>query len=199
MDQPLGRAVGNALEVREAIDVLAGGGPSDLREVVETLAAHLLVLTDSEESLERGRERAASHLANGRALETARCWIAAQGGDPAVFDGQGLPVAPTVVSVPASDSGIVQKVAAMPIAQACLLLGAGREVKGGWIDHSVGVVIEAAAGTEVDIGVPLASVHARTVEDAEKVRALIQSAFHIGAGGAGARDAILEELCEGDS
>jgi pyrimidine-nucleoside phosphorylase len=199
MDQPLGRAVGNALEVREAAATLSGEGPPDLVEVVVTLAAHLLVMLEAETSFGAARERATAHLADGRALEAAARWIAAQGGDPRVLEGSGLPEAPVVMAVPAPRAGTVATVEAMRIARACLELGAGRTVKGGAIDHAVGVVLEAPAGASVHVGAPIASVHARTSDDAKMVIGLIQSAFDIGDGPAGPRGAILEEICEGDS
>lgn len=198
MDQPLGLAVGNALEVREAMQVFAGEGPDDLRDVVLLLAAHLLVMAGVERTLTAARARAEQHLADGSAQDTARRWIAAQGGDPRVVDGEGLPTAPVVTTVKSSRSGTIKSVAAMPIAEACLTLGAGREVKGAPIDHAVGVVVAAPEGASVDVGSVLAHVHARTPEDAEIVETLIQSAFDVGAGSVEPRAAVLEEIYKGD-
>ncbi|HZK49703.1 MAG TPA: thymidine phosphorylase [Thermoleophilia bacterium] len=197
MDEPLGFAVGNALEVREALEVLSGGGPTDLREVVLVLAGHLLVMARKDDTLERARARAAAHLDDGSAREAARRWLAAQGADPAAVDGTGLPQAPAVLRVRATQGGHVQEVAALAIAEACLALGAGRESKGAAIEHSVGVVLKVKGGAEVDRGDVMAVIHARTPQEAEAVEALVASAFHVGTGRVEPRRLILDEIPEG--
>lgn len=199
MDEPLGLAVGNALEVREAFEVLSGVGPSDLREVVLVLAGHLLVMAGKDKTTQQARTRAAAHLASGQALDTARRWLVAQGGDPSVTEGEGLPRAPFVLSLRAEESGWVQSVAALPVAQACLTLGAGREVKGARVDPAVGVVLGAQRGADIAVGGTLASIHALTERQARAVEDLVRSAFRVGAERPPARDMILEEIYDGVS
>lgn len=196
MDEPLGLAVGNALEVAEAFEVLSGGGPSDLREVVLALAGHLLVMAGKDETTEQARGRAASQLANGEAFDTARRWLIAQGGDPRVMEGSGLPRAPFVLTLRAEQSGRLQSVAAMPIAEACLALGAGREVKGAGVDPAVGVVLGAQSGSEIAAGGALASIHARTERAARAVEDLVRSAFRVGPERYAGHKMVLEEICE---
>lgn len=197
MDDPLGRMVGNALEVREAMEVLRGGGPADLVEVVLTLAAHLLTMSGREVDLEAARRLARSRLAGGEAADAARRWIRAQGGDPAVVEGLGLPEAPTVVSVTALDEGWVQSVEAMAVARACLALGAGREVKGATIDPAVGVEIVTARGTWVDRGAPLAVTYARSEAAAQAVEGVLRAAFRVGEERPRSESAIVEEIDRG--
>ncbi len=199
MDEPLGLAVGNALEVREAFALLSGSGPADLREVVLTLAGHLLAMAGRDKTPSLGRERAAAHLENGTARETARRWVAAQGGRPDVVDGKDLPQAPFVLQVRSERTGWLQQVAARPIAEACLALGAGRESKGASVDASVGVVLAGGSGTEIAAGEVLASIHARTEQQARAVETLVRSAFTVGAEQPAARKTILEEIYEGVS
>jgi thymidine phosphorylase len=199
MDEPLGLAVGNALEVREAFALLSGGGPADLREVVLTLAGHLLAMAGKDKTLSLARDRAAAHLENGTARETARRWMAAQGGRPDVVDGKGLPQAPFVLELRSDRTGWLQEVAARPIAKACLALGAGRESKGASVDASVGVVLGGGSGTEIAAGEVLASIHARTEQQARAVVTLVRSAFTVGAKQPAARKIILEEIYEGVS
>ena len=155
MDEPLGTAVGNALEVAEAIETLAGRGPAPLTELCLT-AAGLLV----------GDRATAEHaLSSGAGLEAFRRWVAAQGGDPDAP----LPQAPIVVDVPARRAGWIGRCHARDIADVAMRLGAGRTLPGAPIDHAVGVVVHAKAGTWVDEGQPLATVHAREHVDLDAV------------------------------
>jgi thymidine phosphorylase len=164
MEEPLGRAVGNALEVEEAVRTLAGEGPDDLTELCVTAAG--LMTGD--------RPAAEAALRSGAALETFRRWIAAQGGDPDAA----LPRAPLVVDVPAPRAGVVQRCHALGIGLAAMRLGAGRARKEDAVDHAVGVVVAAKAGDRVDAGQPLARLHARTPPDVDAVAAC----FEIGDG-----------------
>jgi pyrimidine-nucleoside phosphorylase len=137
MDQPLGRAVGNALEVREAWETVSGRGPADVRELVVDAAAQLLALSDLGVDEEEGRLRAEKALRDGSASAAYGRWVRAQGGDP---DPDRLPYAPVVRLVPAPATGYVRKLAARKVAVVAMELGAGREVAGEPIDHAVGVV-----------------------------------------------------------
>ncbi|HEY5659192.1 MAG TPA: thymidine phosphorylase [Gaiellaceae bacterium] len=165
MDQPLGCAVGNALEIRETIATLRGDGPPDFEELVLSAAAHLLAFSDLGIDEAAGRERAAAAIQDGSALELYERWIAAQGGDPA--EGS-LPSAPVVRDVPAPQGGYVAAIGAVDIGMAALRLGAGRQTKDDEIDHSVGVVCLKKRGDAVAAGETLARVHARDDEAAAR-------------------------------
>src|SRR3954454_17364562 len=177
MDQTLGRAVGNALEVRDAWETLSGGGPADLRELVVDAAAQLLALADLGVDEEEGRRRAERALADGSALAAYERWIQAQGGDP---DPTRLPTAPVVRPVPAPASGFVHKRAGGQVAVAAMEMGASGEIGGEPIDHAVGVVCVRKRGEEVAAGEPLAEVHARDIRAAEAAEMALLAAYEIG-------------------
>jgi len=177
MDQPLGRAVGNALEVREAWETVGGGGPADVRELVVDAAAQLLALSDLGVDEEEGRRRAETALADGSALAAYERWVRAQGGNP---DPAELPAAPLVRPVTAQTSGFVRELGAREVAGAAMELGAGREVAGAPIDHAVGVVCLRKRGDQVDAGEPLAEIHARDEAAAHSAEAALLAAYEIG-------------------
>jgi pyrimidine-nucleoside phosphorylase len=177
MEQPLGRAVGNALEVREAYDTLTGGGPPDFRELVVVAAAQLLALSDLGLDEEAGRERVTSALADGSALAAYERWIRAQGGDP---DPALLPRAKVVAEVSAPAEGHVREVRAREIAAVAMALGAGRERKDEPVDHAVGVVCLAKRGDRVQRGEPLAEIHARDRAAADAAESALLAAYEIG-------------------
>jgi pyrimidine-nucleoside phosphorylase len=191
MDQPLGRAVGNALEVREARETVGGRGPADTCELVVDAAAQLLALSDLGVDEEEGRRRAEAALEDGSALAAYDRWIRAQGGDP---DPARLPVAPVVREVAAPASGFVHELRAKEVAIAAMELGAGREVAGQPIDHAVGVVCLRKRGEEVAAGESLAEVHARDEAAAEKAEATLLAAYEIGDGKVEARPLVLEVI-----
>src|SRR5436190_18684934 len=177
MDQPLGHAVGNALEVREAWQALSGRGPADLRELILDSAAQLLALSDLDVDEEEGRRRAESALEDGSALRAYDRWVRAQGGDP---DQARLPIAPFVRSVEAPQDGYVRELRAREIAITAMELGAGREVAGEPIDHSVGVVCHAKRGDRVERGEPLAEIHARDEAGAAAAEVRLLGAYEVG-------------------
>jgi pyrimidine-nucleoside phosphorylase len=177
MDQPLGRAVGNALEIREAVDTLRGEGPEDLVELVLGASGHLLALSDLGVDQAEGKHRAEEALAGGAALELYERWVRAQGGDPAVA---ALPAAPVVRAVPAPEVGFVRGIAATAIGEAALRLGAGRVGKEDEIDHSVGIVCFAKRGDRVEAGSSLAEVHARSDEAAGRALQEVTAAYRLG-------------------
>ena len=191
MDQPLGRAVGNALEVREAWETLAGGGPPDFRELVVDSTAELLALSDLGVDEGEGRRRAEAALEDGSALATYERWVRAQGGDP---DPARLPVAPVVRQVAAPASGYVHELRAREVAITAMELGAGREVAGEPIDHAVGVVCLRKRGEEVATGEPLAEIHARDEAAADKARRSLLAAYEIGDREMEPRPLVLEVL-----
>jgi pyrimidine-nucleoside phosphorylase len=177
MEQPLGRAVGNALEVLEAYETLTGDGPPDFRELVVAAATQLLALSDLELEEEAARERVTASLADGSALAAYERWIRAQGGDP---DPARLPRAPVVRQVPAPVSGSVRAVRAREVAGVAMMLGAGREQKGDPVDHAVGVLCRAKCGDPVDKGDVLAEIHAREEAAAEAAEPALLAAYEIG-------------------
>jgi pyrimidine-nucleoside phosphorylase len=174
MDQPLGAAVGNALEVREALDTVRGEGPADFTELVLDACAQLLALSDLGIDEVEGRRRAEAAVANGGAEATWRRWIEAQGG---TADESALPRAPIVRSVPAPGSGFVHELGALQIGNAALHLGAGRRTKEDDVDHAVGVVCHAKRGARVEEGETLAEIHARTSEQADEAMRDVLSAY----------------------
>jgi pyrimidine-nucleoside phosphorylase len=177
MDQPLGRAVGNALEVREAADTLRGNGPDDFTELVLDAAAHLLALSDLGVDRQEARRRAEAAVADGTAYAAYERWIHAQGGTP---DDAALPKAPFVREVFAPAGGYVHAVGALPIGLAALHLGAGRREKEDPVDHSVGVVCRKKRGDAVDEGEPLAEVHARDEASADEAARDVLAAYALG-------------------
>jgi pyrimidine-nucleoside phosphorylase len=176
MDQPLGRAVGNALEVREILATLRGDGPPDLDELVLGAAAHLLALSDLGVDLTEGRTRAEGAIADGSALAAYERWVRAQGGDP---DEGALPKAPFVRELFAPRSGYVAKLAALPIGNAALDLGAGRREKDDSIDHAVGIVCQKKRGDAVDEGEAIAEIHARNESSAKAAADAVFAAYEI--------------------
>jgi pyrimidine-nucleoside phosphorylase len=171
MNQPLGHAVGNALEVREAIETLHNGGPADFREHCLTVAGHLLLLAGQERTARAARARLERALADGSAWAKFRQLVQAQGGEVSVIDDPDrLPTASLVETVSAPRSGYLAEVNAREIGLASVDLGAGRAKKDESIDHAVGLVIHRKVGERVKKGEPLFTVHAN---DAERLRTAI--------------------------
>ncbi|HVM17111.1 MAG TPA: thymidine phosphorylase [Gaiellaceae bacterium] len=191
MDQPLGHAVGNALEVREAVETLRGDGPEDLTELVLASAAHLLALSDLGVDHAEGRRRAEAAIADGSAAAAYAGWIRAQGGEP---DTSALPVAPVVREVPAPSDGYVRRIGAVAVGVAALRLGAGRTSKDAPIDHGVGVVCRAKRGDRVALGQPLAEIHAATPEAAASAAAEVLAAYELAQEPPEQRPVVLETI-----
>jgi pyrimidine-nucleoside phosphorylase len=143
MDQPLGRAVGNALEIREALDTVRGEGPADFTELVLDACARLLAYSDLGIDIEEGRRRSERAIDDGAAFVAYERWIRAQGGDPSP---DALPDAAVRLPVPAPRDGIVAGLGALAVGVAALELGAGRRTKADTIDHAVGVLCFAKRG-----------------------------------------------------
>lgn len=177
MDQPLGAAVGNALEIREVVDTITGRGPSDFTELVLDACAWMLALSDLGVDAEEGRRLAVAAIADGSAMEVYGRWIRAQGGDPST---EVLPWAPIVRQVFATADGVVVRLGALAIGHAALELGAGRRTKEDDVDHAVGVVCRAKRGDTVSEGDVLAEVHARDEGSAAAAVAMVQAAYGIG-------------------
>jgi len=191
MEQPLGRAVGNALEVREAAATVRGEGPADFTELVLDSCAHLLALSDLEVTQAEGRRRAEAAVADGSAFDAYERWVRAQGGDP---DLEALPKAPLIREVFAQRGGYVQELAALPVGLAAVHLGGGRRAKDDAIDHSVGVVCLKKRGDAVDDGEPLAEIHARDETSAEQAAADVLAAYRLGDDEPRPRPIVLDTL-----
>jgi pyrimidine-nucleoside phosphorylase len=171
MNQPLGNAVGNAVELREAIDTLRGGGPDDLIEHSVVVAGHMLRLAgcSSEADLSDVRPMLHEKLGNGVAFEEFKKLVAAQGGDVSqVENPDKLPTAPVITEIAAPRSGYLETINAREIGIAALHLGAGRQKKGDPVDHAVGLIVHHKVGEFVEEGEPLFTVHARTEGDADE-------------------------------
>jgi len=175
MDQPLGNAIGNALEVREALSVLRGeaGVSPDLIEVCLALGAHMLVLGGVASDYDAARTTLQEKLASGEALRKFAAFVAAQGGDAAVADEPGrLPSAARVVPVPAPRSGYVGAIRAEELGTAAMRLGAGRATKEASIDLAVGIRLLRRIGDKVEAGEPLAELHVGAATGDEALEAV---------------------------
>ena len=167
MSQPLGEAVGNALEVKEAIETLHNHGPADFREHCMVVASHMLVLGRKAPDLDQARQMAEAALVQGKAWERFRTLVQAQGGDVSFIDHpEKLPGAPVIVTTPAPRSGWISEVNARVVGETSVTLGAGREKKDDAIDHGVGIIIHHKVGDVVEQGQPLFTVYARSSEEA---------------------------------
>jgi pyrimidine-nucleoside phosphorylase len=189
MDQPLGAAVGNSLEVLEALETVRGRGPADFQELVLDACGKLLALSDLEIDEAEGRRRAEEAIADGSAEATWNRWIEAQGG---TTDEDALPSAPIVREVAARRTGHVHDLSAIRIGNAAVHLGAGRRTKEDDIDHAVGIVCHAKRGAEVAAGEMLAEVHARTEKDAEIAAGEVLAAYELADTAPHERHVLLE-------
>ena len=183
MDQPLGRAIGNALEVREAIATLQGAGPADLLDLALALGGQLLLLAGRAPDDAAAAQLLRTELYNGTALAKLRAFVANQGGDPTYIDDPAkLPAAPVVVPVPAPGPGTVAAIDAEALGLAAVVLGAGRATKSAAIDPAVGFLLQAKIGDRVAAGDPLLLIHARTPESAAAVAPQVAAAFTLSPG-----------------
>ena len=181
MNQPLGRAVGNALEVREAVETLSGRGPDDLVELCLNLGSRMLALAGVATDASRATEILKEVLDSGKALEKLCSMVEAQGGDAAVIrDPSLLPKADAKIPVLASAPGFVRSLDALEVGRASMMLGAGRVTKESPIDPSVGVVLEKKVGDRVEKGEPLAWVYARDPGSASEIVRLVERAYSVG-------------------
>ncbi|NLY32940.1 MAG: thymidine phosphorylase, partial [Firmicutes bacterium] len=181
MDRPLGRAVGNALEVKEAIAVLRGEGPEDLRELCLELGSRMLVLGGGAKNLAEGRQRLEQVLASGAALDKLRELVANQGGDAGLVDQpQLLPTAQIQQEVAAPRTGWITEMDTAGIGNAAQILGAGRSKKGESIDLAVGLEILAKTGDHVEAGQPLAILHANSQAAADAAAKSLLGCYSFG-------------------
>ncbi len=182
MGEPLGSHVGNALEVKEAIDALSGRVQGPLLEVSLELGARMLILADAATSVADAKQKLMDALESGRGLERLRAMIVAQGGDPACCDDvTRLPQAPVIRDVPAAVSGYVHRMDTVALGNAAQAMGAGRRVKTDVIDPAVGFVMCRRIGDRVEAGEALATVHARDEATAQAASEAIVRCVAIGA------------------
>jgi pyrimidine-nucleoside phosphorylase len=184
MDRPLGRACGHSLEVEEAIEGLSGRGPRDLMEVTYALGAEMLALVGATRDRAEARARLEESIASGRALETLRRIIEAQGGNPAVVDDPSiLPQAGAVEVFRAARAGVVNAVEPRRLGAGILELGGGRQTLEDTIDHAVGFVVTVKPGDRVREGEPIASIFARDQEGIAAGTAVLREAIGLGDAG----------------
>ncbi|WP_432722478.1 pyrimidine-nucleoside phosphorylase [Staphylococcus equorum] len=176
MGQPLGHAIGNALEVKEAIETLQGKGPEDLTELVMTLGSQMVVVGGKAKDLEEARALLEKAIQDGSALESFRTFLENQDGDGSVVDDVSkLPQAKYQVALPAESSGFVTEIVANEMGVASMMLGAGRQTKDDDIDLSVGLVLHKKVGDRVDEGEPLLTIHSNRENVDDVIEKLNQS------------------------
>ena len=181
MDQPLGRAVGNAMEVMECLDVLNGKGPEDLRELCLVLSSWMFLLGKRVNNIVEGRKLGESMICSGKARDKFREMIRFQGGNAAVIDDPGLlPRARHTAEVPSSASGYVSAMICEQIGTACVLLGGGRGKKEDVVDPAVGIVVHKKLGEKVITGESLCTVHYNSTDRLEMAMPLIAESYTIG-------------------
>nr|WGD93246.1 pyrimidine-nucleoside phosphorylase [Bacillus subtilis] len=181
MSQPLGFAIGNALEVKEAIDTLKGEGPEDLHELVLTLGDQMVVLAKKADTLDEARAKLEEVMKNGKALEKFKDFLKNQGGDSSIVDDPSkLPQAAYQIDVPAKKAGVVSEIVADEIGVAAMLLGAGRATKEDEIDLAVGIMLRKKVGDKVEKGEPLVTLYANR-ENVDEVIAKVYDNIRIAA------------------
>ncbi|MFZ3588557.1 pyrimidine-nucleoside phosphorylase [Bacillus sp. DJP31] len=181
MSQPLGFAIGNALEVKEAIDTLQGKGPKDLEELCLVLGSYMVYLANKADSLEHARELLIEVMNNGKALETFKTFLRSQGGDDSVVDNPNrLPQATYISEVEAKQDGYVSEIIADEIGTAAMILGAGRATKESIIDLAVGLVLNKKIGDSVRKGESLVTIHSNK-EKVEDIKERIYSSIAVSA------------------
>ncbi|PON00492.1 pyrimidine-nucleoside phosphorylase [Bacillus halotolerans] len=181
MSQPLGFAIGNALEVKEAIVTLKGEGPEDLHELVLTLGSQMVVLAKKAGTLDEARAKLEEVMKNGKALEKFKDFLKNQGGDSSIVDDPSkLPQAAYHIDVPAKEAGVVSEIVADEIGVAAMLLGAGRATKEDEIDLAVGIMLRKKVGDKVEKGEPLVTLYANR-ENVDEVIAKVYDNIRIAA------------------
>jgi pyrimidine-nucleoside phosphorylase len=189
MDQPLGAAVGNSLEVLEALETVRGNGPADFTELVLNACAKLLAFSDLGIDEAEGLRCAQQAVADGSADATWRRWIEAQGG---TADESALPAAPVRRAVTSPGDGYVRELSAIRVGNAAVHLGAGRRTKEDGVDHAVGIVCHVKRGARVSTGETLATVHARTEDAADEAARGVLAAYELAAEPPAERPVLLE-------
>ncbi|MED1468120.1 pyrimidine-nucleoside phosphorylase [Bacillus salipaludis] len=196
MSQPLGYAIGNALEVKEAIDTLKGEGPDDLTELCLTLGSHMVYLAEQADSLAEARAMLENVIKNGEALEKLKVFLSSQGGDASVVDDPSkLPQANFIFELEAKEDGYVSEIIADEVGTAAMLLGAGRATKESVIDLAVGLVLRKKIGDEVKKGQSLVTIYSN-FEDVREVKDKLYENIKISSSIVEAPILIHEEITE---
>lgn len=182
MSQPLGYAIGNALEIKEAIDTLRGKGPKDLEELCLVLGSYMVLLAEKASTLEEARGMLEEVIRSGAAIETLKTFLEAQGGDSSVVDNpEKMPQAKYVVELEAKEAGVVSEIVADSVGTAAMLLGAGRATKESEIDLAVGIVLRKKIGDKVEAGESLATIHSNQ-EDLATVKEKLYESIKVVSG-----------------
>jgi pyrimidine-nucleoside phosphorylase len=180
MDQPLGKMIGNSLEVVEVIEVLKGDGPQDLRDLCLELGGRMLQLGGAAKSVEEGKRQSAQLISSGKALEKFRQMVELQGGDAAVIDDVSrLPQSKDTIEVKSARDGFVAAMQCEQIGTACVILGGGRERKEDSVDPAVGIILRKKVGDKVAAGEVLATIHYNAADRAERARQMISASCEI--------------------
>jgi len=195
MDAPLGRCVGNALEVIEAVETLKGNGPHDLTELSVRLAAEMVRLAGVAATPEEADRRVRAVLLSGAGLERFRRCVEEQGGDPRALDDYSrLPTAPRTMAVVAPRAGFIAEMTAGAVGVAGMVLGGGRERAGDAVDHAVGIVCRAKPGERVAAGQVVYEVHYRTTSRMLAALPLLEESFGVADAPPDPRPLVLEEI-----
>jgi len=182
MNQPLGRMVGNALEVQECIDVLHGGGPADLRDLCHELGAWMFFLGGASKTVAEGKQLSEQIIASGQAFERFRQMVELQGGDISTIDDPTrLPGTDHRIDVPSAQAGYVTAIACEQVGTACVVLGGGRERKEDSVDPAVGIVVHKKIGDKVSVGEPLCTIHCHSDAQGARARKLLEESYQIAA------------------
>jgi pyrimidine-nucleoside phosphorylase len=198
MDQPLGKAVGNALEAAEAFELLCGDGPVDLWECTIALGSEMLIAAGVEADARSAERKLLAALRSGAAAERMEAMIAEQNGDPRVVrERDRLPAAQRVVQVRADATGYVQRLDARALGELAMRLGAGRASLGDAIDPTVGLVLQKKVGDQVKQGDVLGELHLRDSSEAEPSCAAARQAYEIGESSAQVGSIVIETLRAG--
>jgi pyrimidine-nucleoside phosphorylase len=180
MDQPLGKMIGNSLEVVEVVDVLRGGGPEDLRQLCLELAGWMLHLGGVAATVAEGKKQSEKLIASGAALAKFRQMVELQGGDPRTIDDpKKLPQAQSTATISSEKTGYLVSLQCEQIGTACVILGGGRERKEDSVDPTVGIVLHKKVGDTVSKGEPLATIHYNAEARAARARQLIEQSVQI--------------------
>ncbi len=195
MDQPLGRMVGNAMEVAECIEVLHGGGPEDLRELCLHLGAWMFHLGGTTKTVAEGKVLSAQIIASGKAFERFRQMVELQGGDVSVIDDPSLlPSTDCHVEVRSAAAGFVSAISCEDVGTACVILGGGREKKEDSVDPAVGIVVHKKIADRVSMGEALCTIHCHSGASAERAKKMIAEAFQISAAPPAHRPSLIHRL-----
>jgi pyrimidine-nucleoside phosphorylase len=196
MSQPLGFAIGNALEVQEAIDTLRGEGPEDLTELCLTLGSHMVFLAKKAATLKEARVLLEKAISDGSALDSFKVFLSSQGGDASVVDDKArLPQAKYKIELEAKEEGYVSEIVADEIGTAAMLLGAGRATKESEIDLAVGLVLRKKIGDKVEKGDSLLTIHSN-FEDVQEVKEILYENIRLTKESVEAPILIHEEITE---